>query len=133
MSTALNAICPYFTMFPLEFPYTVLLRHARRDDAVLDPFVGRGTTLYAGRLLGLHAFGIDSNPVAVAISDAKIANTTPARIIAAATRILGEVTAPREIPTSEFWRLAFHQDVLALLCRLREGLLLSCKSDTRKA
>ena len=48
MSTALNGICPYFTMFPLEFPLGVLLRHAKRGEAVLDPFAGRGTTLYAG-------------------------------------------------------------------------------------
>ena len=69
MNTALNAICPYFTMFPLEFPYRILDRYARQGDAVLDPFAGRGTTLYAARLLGLNAFGIDSNPVAVAISE----------------------------------------------------------------
>lgn len=133
MSEALNAICPYFTMFPLDFPLRVLTRHAKRGEAVLDPFAGRGTTLYAGRLLGLRAFGIDSNPVAVAISEAKLANTTPGRIVAAARRILEEIEEPREFPTGAFWRRAFHGRVLNSLCRLREGLLLNCESDTRKA
>jgi DNA modification methylase len=70
MTTALNGICPYFTMFPLTFPQKVLKRHSSSGDVVLDPFAGRGTTLYAARLLGLGAYGIDSNPVAVAISEA---------------------------------------------------------------
>lgn len=47
--TALNAICPYYTMLPLGFPIAELKR-AGGDDAVLDPFCGRGTTLFAARL-----------------------------------------------------------------------------------
>ncbi|WP_338066098.1 DNA methyltransferase, partial [Hydrogenibacillus schlegelii] len=39
-------------MFPLDFPLSHL-KEARREDWVLDPFCGRGTTLYAARLLGL--------------------------------------------------------------------------------
>lgn len=100
---------------------------------MLDPFAGRGTTLYAGRILGLHSFGIDSNSVAVAISEAKLANTTPGRVVAAARRILAEIEKPVDLPTGEFWRFAFHNRVLNTLCRLREGLLLNCDSDTRKA
>src|SRR4051812_34354595 len=93
-NTSLNAICPYFTMFPLEFPFGILKRGARPGEVVLDPFAGRGTTLYAARLLGMPAYGIDSNPVAVAISEAKLANTTPARIVRSARAIL-ECAWPR--------------------------------------
>jgi hypothetical protein len=133
MNTALNAICPYFTMFPLEFPLGILKRHAKDGEVVLDPFAGRGTTLYASRLQGLHAFGIDSNPVAVTISEAKLANTTPSRIVTVAREILDEVRDPTDIPTGDFWNLAFHKNVLSTLCRLREGLMLNSRSDTRKA
>lgn len=45
----LNAVCPYFTMFPLDFPYQHLL-DAQPGEWVLDPFCGRGTTNYAARL-----------------------------------------------------------------------------------
>jgi TatD DNase family protein len=34
--TALNRICPYFTMFPLRFPYGILRRHATPGQRVLD-------------------------------------------------------------------------------------------------
>lgn len=131
--TALNAVCPYFTMFPLSFPHGLLNRHSRANDVVLDPFAGRGTTLYAARILGLTAHGIDSNPVAVAISEAKLANTTPGRIVAAARLILKEQDAQKPIPNSAFWRLAFDENVLQTLCRLRDGLVANCQSDTRKA
>jgi hypothetical protein len=87
VNTALNAVCPYFTMFPLEFPLRIFRQYADTRDVVLDPFAGRGTTLYAARMLGLPAFGIDNNPVAVAISQAKLANTTPGRIMRCAETI----------------------------------------------
>jgi hypothetical protein len=52
----LNAVCPYYTMFPLEFPLSQLQLYpdVRR---VLDPFCGRGTTLYAARLASREAVG----------------------------------------------------------------------------
>lgn len=133
MNTALNGICPYFTMFPLAFPQGILQRHAARGDTVLDPFAGRGTTLYAARLHGLRAYGIDSNPVAVAISEAKLVNTTPGRITAVARHILKNFPAAADVPEGPFWTLAFDENVLSTLCRLREGLLANCESPSRKA
>lgn len=130
---ALNGICPYFTMFPLDFPYTILSLYAKPGEWIIDPFCGRGTTNYASRVLGLPSIGIDSNPVAVALSQAKLANTSPVLIMQVARRVLDEVPVPGEIPEGEFWEWAFHQDVLRILCRLRAGLLRDCHSDSRKA
>lgn len=129
----LNGICPYFTMFPLDFPYTILSQRASLGEWVLDPFCGRGTTNYASRLLGLPSIGIDNSPVAVALSRAKLANTFPQAIIQEATQILEEVVIPCDVPEGEFWDWAFHHNVLHVICRLREGLLRDCKSDARKA
>ena len=47
----LNAVCPYFTMFPLEFPLRILAE-AQADHWVLDPFCGRGTTLLRPDCMG---------------------------------------------------------------------------------
>src|SRR6266545_7384754 len=71
-TTALNAICPYFTMFPLDFPMRILNRYGQPGQRVLDPFCGRGTTNFAARLSGLHTVGMDSSPVATAITAAKL-------------------------------------------------------------
>jgi hypothetical protein len=132
-NTALNGICPYFTMFPLSFPYNVLQQHAKPGQWVLDPFCGRGTTNYASRLLGLPSIGIDSSPVAVAVAEAKLAAASPHEIVEAARAILDSCAEPKDVPEGEFWKWAFHKDVLATLCRFREVLLHDCAGDARKA
>ncbi len=131
-SLALNGICPYFTMFPLEFPLNILKRRARKGESVLDPFCGRGTTNFAARLMGLSSLGIDSSPVAAAITAAKLVRTNPTEIIAEAKAILA---APKSchIPGGDFWELAYHSNVLELLCCLRGSLLQDCNSAARIA
>lgn len=120
-------------MFPLAFPYGILKSHAKLGEWVADPFCGRGTTNYAGRILNLPSIGIDSSPVAVAISEAKLVNTSPKSVVKAAARILDSCLEHTEIPEGEFWSCAFHPNVLHTLCRLREGLLVECRSQARKA
>lgn len=117
----LNAICPYYTMFPLEFPLQVL-RDAAEGDAVMDPFCGRGTTLYAARLLGLPASGIDANPVAVALARAKLATATSAGVARRCRDLLGNGYEPEEVPTGEFWQRCFASQTLRDICTLREQL-----------
>lgn len=120
-------------MFPLEFPLRILAGRAGRTDWVLDPFSGRGTTNYAARLLGLPSIGIDSSRVAIALTEAKLANTTPEAITACADRILGRSEAAAGVPQGDFWSGAFHRDVLEQVCRIREALLADCRSASRKA
>lgn len=116
----LNAICPYYTMFPLSFPLGALAG-ADRKEWVLDPFCGRGTTLYAARLLGLSGVGIDSNPVAVAATAAKLVSVTPEEVVARAAAIL-RVKGRVAVPSGDFWQLCFDKAVLQQVCQLRAAL-----------
>jgi hypothetical protein len=119
----LNTVCPYYTMYPLDFPLRVLRRRAKRGQWVLDPFCGRGTTNFAARLLGLNTMGIDSSPIAVAISAAKLASVTSAEAVAAAMAILSTADDnASDIPEGEFWQWAFHERTLRDLCRLRRAI-----------
>lgn len=118
----LNAVCPYYTMFPLAFPLAAL-SDAEENAAVLDPFCGRGTTAYAARLLGLRATGIDADAVAVAIARAKLATGTAAQVEARCAELLEATPEPASVPAGEFWELAFHVATLKELCRLREALM----------
>ncbi len=127
---ALNAVCPYYTMYPLEFPLSVLQRHGRPGEWVLDPFCGRGTTNFAARLLRMPSFGVDSSPVAAALAQAKLAYATPESVVSVARAILSEGSAP-VVPADEFWDWAYHPDTLIDVCRLREALLDSCSSPVR--
>jgi hypothetical protein len=109
------------------------MEHAKPGDLVLDPFCGRGTTNYAARLLGLTSVGLDSSPVATAITSAKLVNTTAEAVSKEAKRILGGGREVAVLPSDGFWDLAFHSTVLQGICRLRESLLEDCESPERKA
>src|SRR4029453_3610754 len=57
------ALGPYYAMFPVEFAFRTILAHSKKDDGVLDPFCGRGTTIYAAAALARKGFGVEINPV----------------------------------------------------------------------
>jgi len=107
-------------MFPIDFPLEHL-KNARPGEWVLDPFCGRGTTLYAARLLGLPASGVDVSPIAAAISDAVLAGASPEQVVKACGQILSSRSAPVDVPEGEFWELAYHRETLEEVCRLREA------------
>ncbi len=113
----LHTICPYFTRFPLRFPYE-RLRRAHAGQWVLDPFCGSGATVFAARLHGLGAVGVDSNPVAAVIARAKCCRLTARTVTAHAADILAD-TRPVETPTGPFWEAAYAPEVLRALCRFR--------------
>jgi hypothetical protein len=118
---ALNAICPYFTMFPLEYPLGSLRKHRRDNPIVVDPFCGRGTTIYAARKVGLRSYGFDISPIAVAIAKAKLAHATPSAVLKLAKKLIGN--EPKDVPQTHFFRKAYADSTLLELCSLREGLL----------
>lgn len=128
---ALNAICPYYTMYPLEFPFRVLKEHGKRGEWVIDPFCGRGTTNFAARLLGMPSVGVDSSPVAAALAQAKLAYAEPGRVVASARAILNAAKELTTVPKGAFWKLAYHEETLTQLCRLRDALITDCSSPTR--
>ncbi len=118
---ALNAICPYFTMFPLEYPVRIIRKHKNQSPVVVDPFCGRGTTLYAARKADLHSYGFDVSPIAVAIARAKLVSASTEATLRLA-RVHFEVE-PQHVPDQSFFRQAYSAQTLKELCSLREGLL----------
>lgn len=130
--TVLNGICPYFTMFPLAFPLGILRRRADQHQSVLDPFCGRGTTNFAARLVGMRSLGVDSNPVATAITAAKLVQVSSAEILREARNILTS-TEPPKVPSGMFWEWAYHSKVLVELCQFRAALLKDCSTPARIA
>jgi hypothetical protein len=118
----LNSICPYYTMFPLDFPQRIL-RSARARQIVVDPFCGRGTTLFAARERRLACYGIDTSPVAVTISRAKLTDATPESALAAYDMLMAHPPPAVVVPQGLFWKHAYHPETLATLCSLRAALL----------
>lgn len=127
----LNAICPYFTMFPLEVPARRLRRLAP-STWVLDPFCGRGTTNFAARLLGLPSVGIDSNPVATAIAEGKMVGASAFDVVDACSTILNSDVKSERLE-GEFWTRCYHPTTFEELLRLRAALIEDCSTPARKA
>jgi hypothetical protein len=88
----------------------------------MDPFCGRGTTLFAARKLALVARGIDSSPVAVAIARAKLATVHVTKVLQLAQDYIA-AHGDEAVPESEFFEAAFHPTVLKHVCAIRRGLL----------
>lgn len=52
----------YWGNFIPQIPHQMMLRYTKREDWVLDTFVGSGTTLIECRRLGRNGIGIELNP-----------------------------------------------------------------------
>src|SRR5947209_13310310 len=113
----LNGLAPYYTMFPLSFPFEALAA-SNVGEWVFDPFCGRGTTILAARLRGLPSVGVDSNPVAGAIAAAKLAQVRACEVTALARDILADVHpgCVPATPRGEFWGLCYAPSTLRDIC-----------------
>lgn len=53
--------------FPYELPRRLIKLYSYRENRILDPFLGRGTTLKVASQLGRHAVGIELSPEYLAL------------------------------------------------------------------
>ena len=63
---------PYYAMFPMTFAESVIQRFTCTGGFVLDPFAGRGTSIYAAGRHGRRAVGVEINPVGWLYSNCKL-------------------------------------------------------------
>ena len=125
MRNRFHAICPYFAMFPESFVQKQLI-WSQPGQIVLDPFCGRGTTVFEALLSNREALAGDTNPVAVCVSRAK---ADPPQLPAVVER-LAELerefhhwSAPKtRIVENEFFELCFARPTLRQVLFLRERL-----------
>jgi SAM-dependent methyltransferase len=69
----LHSLSSYLGSFPPRTARGILNEWVPARASVLDPFCGSGTTLVEAKLSGRRSLGIDKNPLAVAITAAKVA------------------------------------------------------------
>ncbi|MBZ0292114.1 MAG: MerR family DNA-binding transcriptional regulator [Anaerolineae bacterium] len=71
-----HAIHPYPAKFIPQIPNALIQELSSVGDTILDPFCGSGTTLVEALRLDRHAIGVDANPLACLISQAKTTRMT---------------------------------------------------------
>ena len=118
------SVGPYYAMFPLEFAYEVVERYTQPGDRVLDPFVGRGSSIYAAAAIGRSGCGIEINPVGWVYSTVKLRPTTQGRVLQRLHEIGREAAKVNvgQAKLPEFFDWAYSAEVLRFLLAAREML-----------
>jgi len=96
----LHALHSYPARFIPQIPHKAVEDYSAIGQTILDPFCGSGTTILESILLGRPAIGVDSNAVAVLISQAKT-NRYTSKDLFALQRFLLEL---KHLPTDKAWR-----------------------------
>ena len=72
-SHALHGLHPYKGKFYPQLARSLLnVCGVERGGLIIDPFAGCGTSVLEASLLGIRALGVDANPLAVLVSQAKL-------------------------------------------------------------
>lgn len=116
---------PYYAMFPIPFAFDVVENHCPPAGAVLDPFAGRASSIYAAVATGRYGCGIEINEVGWLYGKAKL---SPAPESAVLKRNLDISRQSRGIRQSEidalpeFFRYCYTARVLRYLLAARKWL-----------
>jgi hypothetical protein len=65
---------PYASRYIPQIPHYLISVFTKKNDLVLDNFLGSGTTLVESKILGRDAIGLDVNPLACLIARVKTTN-----------------------------------------------------------
>jgi DNA methylase len=114
---------PYYAMFPVDFVRRTVDALCPREGRLLDPFCGRGTSLFVAATTGREALGADVNPVAWVFAAVKLDPCArPAGLLKRVGELLSLKTSADAEHENEFQKWAWHSDVLAFLKVARRTL-----------
>jgi hypothetical protein len=120
-----SGVGPYYAMFPVPFAFEVVSRYSKPGGAVLDPFAGRASSIYAAAAQGRTGYGIEINPVGWLYGSVKLAPATKGRVLKRVEeigKISNRVSQHMVNKLPEFFHLAYGQDVLKYLIAARKHL-----------
>ncbi len=119
------SIGPYYAMFPISFAFDVVEKHCPRGGAVLDPFAGRGSSVYAAVATGRYGCGIEINEVGWLYTKAKLETAPEAAVLErneAIDRWSHEISDTEIDALPEFFHYCYTRKVLRYLLAARKWL-----------
>lgn len=120
-----HSICPYFAMFPEAFVRRNVLAWSKRNDVILDPFSGRGTTVFESLVNGRKAIGCDTNPVAACLSRSKADAPALKDVVSRLAELKRKSVrfSPKSAEMNdEFFTTCFQEETLRQILFLKEKL-----------
>ncbi len=76
-----SGVGPYYAMFPVRFANEIIQTYTQPGETVIDPFAGRGTSIFAAASHGRTGIGIEVNPVGWVYARAKLCPATEEAVI----------------------------------------------------
>jgi DNA modification methylase len=115
---------PYYAMFPIDFAFNVVEKYSKPGQSIIDPFAGRGSSVFAAGALNRKGIGIEINPVGWVYGKTKIAPTTKTRVLDRLEYIfdrrLDFLNDLKALPL--FFRHCYCDNVLSFLLSARRNL-----------
>ena len=122
----------YYAMFPPSFPYEAIDGLTDAGDMVLDPFCGRGNSLFCAMAQGRGATGIDINPLAYLYSAVRCNIGVDKEKVLKRLRDVSRAVTPQDKESAgAFQTMAWSPEVRGFLCAARQELDWRCDDTDR--
>ncbi len=116
---------PYYAMFPIPFAFEVVEKYCPVGGAVLDPFAGRGSSIYAAAVTGRYGCGVEINEVGWLYGKAKLETASEEAVLRRNEEISRQSRGVRDGEINalpEFFRYCYTTKVLRYLLAARKWL-----------
>lgn len=115
---------PYYAMFPVDFAFNIVNTHSKKGDKIIDPFCGRGSSIFAGSVLGRKCTGIEINPLGWIYSQVKLKPAKKENVLKRLKDIYDLRTEYEKaiLNYDKFFRMCFCDEVLKFLLSARDNL-----------
>ena len=116
---SLHYVVPYQACFAPQIPKFFIEEYSKKGDIVLDPFCGRGTTVFEANQLDRIGMGVDVSPLALQLAKSKLKKIKLTRVIDR----LNEIDfSKKELRDYENFKDIYHPDTYSQLMNLKEQL-----------
>ena len=110
----MHNIYSYHAKFNPDIPKNFIKKYSQKNDIVLDPFCGSGTTLLEGIKLNRNVIGVDLSPIAILNTKVKTHTYDIEKI-----KLLSENTLMPKFPNREIW---FQEEIISTLGKLNYNI-----------